>query len=70
MLVTFTILANNLGLVAFKEENSTTGQYEFQHSAQLILVNPKGYMAGHLSQPFTVEALIADIKIILGSELL
>ncbi|MDD4915415.1 MAG: SCO family protein [Methylococcales bacterium] len=61
-------LASNLELVAFKEENKATGQYEFQHSAQLILVNPKGQMAGHLSPPFTVETLVVDIKTTLSSE--
>lgn len=61
-------LAANLGLAAFKEENAT-GQYEFVHSANLILVNPKGQMAGYLSPPFTVEGLAADINTTLESGL-
>ena len=56
-------LTANLGIVFLKVENTETGRYEIEHSAQLVLVNPEGRLAGYFSPPFTPETLAADIKV-------
>ena len=58
-------LAANLGLVFLKVDDPETGHYEIEHSAQLVLINPEGRLAGFLSPPFILETLVADIKTVL-----
>jgi len=55
-------LVVNLGLLAVKETGPENGGYQIDHSAQLILIDPEGNMAGHLSPPFDTAALLVDLK--------
>jgi protein SCO1/2 len=48
-------------------KNETPGGYEIGHSAELMLIDPKGRHAGFLRPPFTPEALAADLETVLRS---
>lgn len=58
-------LAANLGLVFLKQIDPQSGQPVIDHSAQLVLINPDGRLAGYLIPPFSPETLAADLKSIL-----
>ena len=55
-------LGRNLGFVFDKAPGSTPGSYTIDHSAALMLIDPKGALRGYLVPPFKPEVLSADIK--------
>ncbi|WNV03411.1 SCO family protein [Candidatus Methylospira mobilis] len=59
--------AANLFIVHMKAPNESSGGYEVGHSAELILIDPKGRHAGFLRSPFVPETLAADLKAVLMS---
>lgn len=56
-----TKFAKNLGVLFFKKEVLADGNYDVDHSAGLILVNPKGQFAGFLGVPHERKSLSADL---------
>jgi protein SCO1/2 len=56
-------------LVFLKQIDPQSGQPMIDHSAELVLINPEGRLAGYLLPPFTPEALAADLKIVLNARL-
>jgi protein SCO1/2 len=55
-------LGANLGFVFMKVPGATPQSYSMDHSAALILVNPKAELAGYVSPPLIAEALSADLR--------
>lgn len=55
-------LGASLGFVYQKVPGETPQNYLMDHSAQLILINPKGELAGYLTPPFKTGNLVADLK--------
>lgn len=55
-------LGKSLGYVYAKVPGATPETYLMDHSAALILVNPKAELAGYLTPPFKPEAMAADLK--------
>ncbi len=56
-----TTLRTQLGLVAEKVLGPD-GAYTVDHSAALVLINPKGKIAGYLSPPFDAAAIAEDLR--------
>lgn len=59
--------AQALGVAYAKVPGATPDSYTMDHSAALILVNPRGEIAGYLTPPFQVDALVADLERLLDS---
>ncbi len=57
-----TKFAKNLGVLFFKKEVLADGNYDVDHSAGLILVNPEGEFAGFMGVPHDRETLSADLS--------
>lgn len=55
-------LGENLGFVFAKVLGATPETYLMDHSAALMLVDPKAELAGYLTPPFKAEAMAADLK--------
>lgn len=58
-------LAANLGLVFLKQTGPENREPVIDHSAQLVLIDPEGRLAGYLMPPFTAATLAADLRGIL-----
>ncbi|CAL1238999.1 SCO family protein [Candidatus Methylocalor cossyra] len=59
-------LAYQLGIVFLKAPNSQGEGYTIDHSAELVLIDPQGRLAGYLLPPFSPEGLAADLATVLG----
>ena len=55
-------LARAMSFVYTKVPGSTPETYTMDHSSALMLVNPKGELAGFFTAPHRREALVADLK--------
>ena len=60
-------LAPQLGFVYAKVPGPTPDSYTMDHSAALILINPRGELAGYFTPPFAAETLAADLQSLLKS---
>jgi protein SCO1/2 len=60
-------LARAMSFVYEKIPGATPSTYTMDHSAALMLVNPKGQLAGFFTAPHQRAALVADLKTILES---
>ncbi|MDR3416243.1 MAG: SCO family protein [Nevskia sp.] len=55
-------LGSKLGFVYQKVPGETPQSYLMDHSSALILIDPKGEVAGYLTPPFKTEDLVGDLK--------
>ena len=55
-------LARAMSFVYTKVPGATPETYTMDHSSALMLVNPKGELAGFFTAPHRREALVADLK--------
>jgi protein SCO1/2 len=60
-------LGANLGFVFAKVPGDISESYTMDHSAALILVNPRGELAGYITPPLRKDALVADLASVLAS---
>ncbi len=60
-------LRTQLGLIAEKSEGAAADGYTVDHSASLVLINPRGEVAGYLSPPFDVAAIADDLRQLAGA---
>jgi protein SCO1 len=60
-------MAQALGVAYIKVPGETTESYTMDHSAALVLINPRGEIAGYFTPPLRTEALTRDLKQILDS---
>lgn len=60
-----TALGRQLGFVFVKNPGAEGEGYGIDHSAELILLDPKARLAGYLTPPFQAETLAADLGTIL-----
>ena len=59
-------LARQLGAIYRIEPHSVgTSNYTVDHSASILLLNPETSLAGQFSAPHDVEAIIADLRLLL-----
>lgn len=61
-----TALGRQLGFVFFRNSAADGEGYGIDHSAELMLLDPKVRLVGYLIPPFRIEALAADFETILG----
>lgn len=59
------ILGANLGFVFEKIPGPTPQSYSMDHTAALILIDPRGQLAGYFTPPFKAEALAADLSTVM-----
>jgi len=55
-------LGKDLGFVYLKVPGTTPDNYLMDHSAALMLINPKAELAGYLSPPFDAATIAKDLK--------
>ncbi len=55
-------LGTSLGFVFMKVPGATPTSYLMDHSAALMLVNPKAELAGFLTPPFKADAIADDLR--------
>ncbi len=55
-------LRSNLSLIAEKSPGVTPESYTVDHSAALVLINPRGQVAGYISPPFEPAVLADDLR--------
>jgi protein SCO1 len=60
-------MAQALGVAYIKVPGETAESYTMAHSAALVLINPRGEIAGYFTPPLRTEALTRDLKQILDS---
>jgi protein SCO1 len=60
-------MAQALGVAYIKVPGETAESYTMDHSAALVLINPRGEIAGYFTPPLRTEALTRDLKQILDS---
>ncbi|MES0874475.1 SCO family protein [Sinimarinibacterium thermocellulolyticum] len=53
--------AQALGVAYAKVPGATEQSYTMDHSAALVLINPRGEIAGYFTPPHRVEALVKDL---------
>ncbi len=56
-----TSFAKNVGVLFFKGKTQKNGGYDVDHSAYMILLNPKGQYAGVISAPHKEATLTSDL---------
>jgi protein SCO1/2 len=54
-------LAKQLGIIFQAEQPDDLGNYNVDHSASIILLNPDGEMAGVMSAPHTINSMSSDL---------
>lgn len=59
-------LAQALGVAYVKVPGETPDSYTMDHSAALVLINPRGELAGYFTPPLQVDALVRDLGQIVG----
>lgn len=61
------ILEKQLHILAVKVKsaNQTGDHYSINHTAEILLINPKGHIQAYLSFPHRVDSLIKDYQLIL-----
>ena len=57
-----TQFAKQLGILFVKRQNDSSHNYEVDHSASLILLNPDGQWAGVIGAPHKANEISADLK--------
>lgn len=57
-----TEFAKKLGILFVAREADAHGNYDVDHSAALILLNPQGQMAGVISAPHKVDEIASDLS--------
>jgi protein SCO1/2 len=57
-----TEFARKLGILFIAREPDENGNYDVDHSAALILLNPQGQMAGVISAPHEVKVIASDLR--------
>lgn len=57
-----TEFAKKLGILFVARDPDERGNYDVDHSAALILLNPQGQMAGVISAPHQVDVIARDLK--------
>ena len=60
-------LARAMSFVYAKVPGATPDSYTMDHSTALMLIDPKGQLAGFFTAPLKVEPLSADLRNILGN---
>lgn len=55
-------LASAMGISYLKSDGATPESYSMDHSAGLMLVNPRGELAAYLSPPHELDAMITDLR--------
>jgi protein SCO1/2 len=55
-------MAQTLGVAYIKVPGDTADSYTMDHSAALILINPRAELAGYFTTPLQAPALLADLK--------
>ncbi|HEY0974080.1 MAG TPA: SCO family protein [Solimonas sp.] len=55
-------VAQALGVAYAKVPGATPETYTMDHSAALILINPRGELAGYFTGPLQAPALVADLQ--------
>lgn len=60
-------MAQALGVAYLKVPGETADSYTMDHSAALVLINPRGEIAGYFTPPLRTEALTRDLRRILDS---
>lgn len=58
-------MAQALGVAYIKVPGETEESYTMDHSAALVLINPRGEIAGYFTPPLRIEALTRDLRQIL-----
>lgn len=61
-----TAFAKNIGILFFKGKTQDNGGYDVDHSAYMILINPKGQYAGVISAPHKKASLVSDLTKLSG----
>ncbi len=61
-------MAQALGIAYIKVPGDTADDYTMDHSAALVLINPRGEIAGYFTPPLRTEALTRDLRQIVGSD--
>lgn len=56
-----TEFAKQLGILFYANEASDDGRYDVDHGTALILINPKGEMAGVISAPHQADVITRDL---------
>jgi len=59
-------LCRDLG-IAYVQNPGAAGDYTVDHSAALVLIDPRARVAGHFTPPYDIGALAADLASIDGS---
>jgi protein SCO1/2 len=59
-------VAQSLGVVYTKVPDAQSGSYTMDHSAAMILINPQGQLAGYITPPYQLAALVSDFRSLLG----
>jgi len=54
-------IAKQLGIIFVAEAPDENGNYNVDHSASIILINPQGQMAGVMSAPHTIDNMSKDL---------
>lgn len=60
-------LASAMGVAYLKTAGTTAESYSMDHSAGLLLVNPRGELAAYLSPPHELDAMIEDLRRLLDA---
>ena len=60
-------LCANLGLAYIKVPGARAGDYTVDHSAALVLLDPKGRVAAYFQPPHRLDTLAADLSGIVGT---
>lgn len=60
-------LAQALGVAYLKVPGDTPQNYTMDHSAALVLINPRAEVAGYFTPPHRVDALVQDLTRLLDS---
>jgi len=60
--------ARQLGVLYIEREPDAYGNYDVDHSAALILLNPEAEYAGAITAPHKVDDLVYDLTTIMGSQ--
>ncbi len=55
-------LGQSLGFVFLKVPGATPESYLMDHSAALMLINPRAELAGYLTPPFKADVIAADLE--------
>jgi len=60
-------LGENIGYVYTKVPGATAETYTIDHSAAMILIGPDATLRGYFTPPYTVDALVADLRTLIAT---